>query len=145
MSGSVRPLDSVCVRTWSLSTDAATDAKSSAPLVASDSSSSGGSDSEEDDKTTSGPPNTIATCVPGNKPDDLKRRVDPQSPVNRSTLQEHVKLLQHLYLTHNYHVDFNDRLDEIFSAFVSPELFLHRLSCERNILPPLLGQFLFYH
>lgn len=58
-----------------LSTDAASDAKRSVPPTASDSSSSGGSDSEEDDKTTSGPPNTISTCVPGNKPDHLKRLV----------------------------------------------------------------------
>lgn len=59
-----------------LSTDSPTDAKRSVPLVASDNSSSGGSDSEEDDKTTSGPTNIFSTCVPGNKPDDLKRLVD---------------------------------------------------------------------
>lgn len=61
---------------WILSTDAASDAKRSVRLVASDGSSSGGSDSEEDNKTTSGPPNTISSCVPGNKPDHLKRLVD---------------------------------------------------------------------
>lgn len=66
---------SIFCKSLILSTDAASDAKRSVPLVASDSSSSGGSDSEEDAKTTSGPPNTISTCVPGNKPDHLKRLV----------------------------------------------------------------------
>lgn len=81
-----------------LSTDAASDAKRSIPLVASD-SSSGGSDSEEEDKTTSGPPNTISTCVPGNKPDHLKRLVHyfpnfPNPSVVQSELQKHIKLLR---------------------------------------------------
>lgn len=80
-------------------------AKGSAPPAASDSSSSGGSDSEEDDKTSSAPPNTVATYVPGNKPDGLKRPVEFLFFVfsQQSKPQAHVKL--RLYLPANYHVD----------------------------------------
>lgn len=88
-----------------LPTDAAMNAKGSAPPAASDSSSSGGSDSEEDDKTSSAPPNTVATYVPGNKPDGLKRPVEFLFFVflQQSKPQAHVKL--RLYLPVNDHVD----------------------------------------
>lgn len=76
-----------------LPTDAAMNAKRSVPPAASDSSSSGGSDSEEDDKTTSAPPNTVATYVPGNKPDGLKRPVEFFFFLfQQSKEQAHVKL-----------------------------------------------------